>query len=165
MTQPIPPQESDALRTLYLAGAHSEALGRAFGRDPRAVRAALRREGVALRREPPLPRIWDAGLPLPLRQALHAYLVQLQGCAQAAWARLDQVALETTASGQVFPSRDVYTAVLATTCPPESPLDVARRLGLELTVVLLAAAEGLDTQEALGETPVPRMETVWHRSS
>jgi hypothetical protein len=146
MTQPIPPQESDALKTLYLAGAHSEALGRAFGRDPRAVRAALRREGVALRREPPLPRVWDAALPLPLRQALHAYLAQLQGCAQAAWARLDQVALATTASGHVFPSREVYVAVLETARPPESPLDVARRLGIELTLVLLAYAEWVEEQ-------------------
>jgi hypothetical protein len=141
MTQPIPPQESDALKTLYLAGAHSEALGRAFGRDPRAVRAALRREGVALRREPPLPRVWDATLPLPLRQALHDYLAQLQGCAQAAWTRLDQVALEATASGHLFPSRAIYTAALVTARPPESPLEVARRVGLDLTLVLLAYAE------------------------
>jgi hypothetical protein len=141
MTQPIPPQESDALKTLYLAGAHSEALGRAFGRDPRAVRAALRREGVALRREPSLPRVWDAALPLPLRHALHDYLAQLQVCAQVVWTRLDQVALETTASGHLFPSRDVYTAVLATARPPESPLEVARRVGLDLTIVLLAYAE------------------------
>jgi hypothetical protein len=144
MTQPIPPQESDALKALYLAGAHSEALGRAFGRDPRAVRAALRREGVALRQESPLPRLGDAAL--PLRPALHDYLAQLQVATQAAWARLDQVALETTASGHLFPSREVYTAALATARPPESPLDVARRLGIELTLVLLAYAAWVEAQ-------------------
>jgi hypothetical protein len=147
MTQPIPPQESDALKTLYLAGGHSEALGRAFGRDPRAVRAALRREGVALRREPPLPRVWDTALPLPLRQALHDYLAQIHGCAQAAWTRLDQVALETTASGHLFPSREVYTAALETARPLESPLDVAHRLKIELTLVLLAYAAWVEEHE------------------
>ena len=164
MTQPIPPQESDALTTLYLAGAHSEALGRAFGRDPRAVPAALRREGVALRREPPLPHDWQAALPLPARQALQQYGQQLQACHQASWQRLTQAALTTTATGPVFPSREVYEAVLAMARPPESPLDVARRLGVELTVVLLAAAEGLEQQEALGEAPGPGTEAGWHRS-
>jgi hypothetical protein len=164
MTQPIPPQESDALTTLYLAGAHSEALGRAFGRDPRAVRAALRREGVALRREPPLPHDGPMALPLPTRQGLQQYVQQLQACHQAAWQRLTQTALTTTATGQVFPSREAYEAVLATARPPESPLDVARRLGLDLTVVLLAVAEGLDTQEALGDALAPDTEAVWTRS-
>jgi hypothetical protein len=160
MTQPIPPQESDALRTLYLAGAHSEALGRAFGRDPRAVCAALRREGVALRREPPLPHDGPTALPLPARQGLQQYVQQLQTYHQAAWQRLTQAALARTATGPVFPSREVYEAVLATARPPESPLDVARRLGLDLTVVLLAVAEGLDTQEALGDTPGLDQETA-----
>jgi hypothetical protein len=164
MTQPIPPQESDALRTLYLAGAHSEALGRAFGRDPRAVRAALRREGVALRREPALPPAWPTALPLPARQGLQQYVQQLQTAHQTAWQRLTQAALTHTTTGPVFPSREVYEAVLATTRPPESPLDVARRLGLELTVVLLAVAEGLDNQQALGEAPAPDTEAVWPRS-
>ena len=164
MTQPIPPQESDALRTLYLAGAHSEALGRAFGRDPRAVRAALRREGVTLRREPPLPYDGQPALPLPVRQGLQQYVQQLQAAHQAAWQRLTQAALTHTATGPIFPSREVYEAVLATTRPPESPLDVARRLGLDLTVVLLAVAEGLDTTEVLGEALVPDTEVVWHRS-
>jgi hypothetical protein len=164
MTQPIPPQESDALKTLYLAGAHSEALGMAFGRDPRAVRAALRREGVALRRELPLPQDWPTALPLPARHALQQYVQQLQVSHQAAWQRLRQAALTHTATGPVFPSREVYEAVLATARPPESPLDVARRLGLELTVVLLAVAEGLDTQEALGDAPGPDTEAGWHRS-
>ena len=160
MTQPIPPQESDALRTLYLAGAHSEALGRAFGRDPRAVRAALRREGVALRRELPLPPDWPTALPQLARHALQQYVQQLQVSHQAAWQRLSQMALTHTATGPVFPSREVYEAVLATARPPESPLDVARRLGLELTVVLLAVAEGLDTQEALGDALAPDTEAV-----
>jgi hypothetical protein len=164
MTQPIPPQESDDLKTLYLAGAHSEALGRAFGRDPRAVRAALRREGVALRRESPLPRDWQTALPLPARQGLQHYCQELQACHQVAWQRLTQTALTTTATGPVFPSQEVYEAVLATARPPESPLDVARRLGVELTVVLLAAAEGLEQQEALGEAPGPGTEAGWHRS-
>jgi hypothetical protein len=164
MTQPIPPQESDALTTLYLAGAHSEALGRAFGRDPRAVRAALRREGVALRREPPLPHDGPNTLALPARQGLQRYVQQLQTAHQVAWQRLTQTALTTTATGPVFLSREGYEAVLATARPPESPLDVARRLGIELTVVLLAVAEGLDTQEALGEAPAPDPEAVWHRS-
>jgi hypothetical protein len=158
MTQPIPPQESDALKTLYLAGAHSEALGRAFRRDPRAVRAALRREGVALRREPPLPHDGPPALPLAARHGLQQYVQQLQACHQAAWQRLAQAALTTTATGQIFPSREVYEAVLATARPPESPLDVARRLGLELTVVLLAVAEGLDTTEVLGDAPGPGTE-------
>jgi hypothetical protein len=146
MTQPIPPQESDALKTLYLAGAHSEALGRAFGRDPRAVRAALRREGVALRREPPLPHTWQTALTLPARHALQHYCQQLQVCYQAAWQRLAQAALTTTATGPVFSAREVYEAVLATVRPPESSLDVARRLGIELTVVLLAYAEWVEEQ-------------------
>jgi hypothetical protein len=164
MTQPIPPQESDNLKILYLAGAHSEALGRAFGRDPRAVRAALRREGVALRREPPLPQDGPHALPLPTQHALQVYVQQLQTYHQAAWQRLTQAALTHTATGPVFPSREVYEAVLATARPPESPLDVARRLGLELTVVLLAVAEGLDMQEALGATAASGMAAVWTRA-
>jgi hypothetical protein len=164
MTQPIPPQESDALKTLYLAGAHTEALGHAFGRDPRAVRAALRREGVALRREPPLPHDGLPALPLPARQELLQYVQQLQVCHQAAWQRLTQAALAHTVTGPVFPSWEVYEAVLATARPPDSPLDVARRLGLDLTVVLLAVAEGLDTQEALGDIPGPGQEGRWNTS-
>jgi hypothetical protein len=103
-------------------------------------------------------------LPLPARQGLQQYVQQLQACHQAAWQRLTQTALTTTAPGPVFPSREAYEAVLATARPPESPLDVARRLGLDLTVVLLAAAEGLEQQEALGEAPGPGTEAVWHRS-
>jgi hypothetical protein len=83
---------------------------------------------------------------LSLRHALHDYLAQLHGCAQAAWTRLNQVALETTASGHLFPSREVYTAALETARPLESPLDVARRLGIELTLVLLAYAEWVEVQ-------------------
>jgi hypothetical protein len=158
MTQPIPPQESDDLKTLYLAGAHSEALGRAFGRDPRAVRAALRREGVALRREPPLPLDWQTSLSLPVQHGLRQYCHQLQVCRQAVWQRLDQAALVRTATGHVFPSREVYEAVLATATPPESLLEVARRLRIELTVVLLAVAESLDTQEAWRDAPGPDTE-------
>ena len=148
MTRPITPQESDDLKALYLAGAHSEALGRAFGRDPRAVRAALRREGVPLRREPPLPRAWHEGLSLPRRHALQDYLDQLATCAQAAWTRLDQAALDTTTTAYFFPSREVYTAALETARPRESPLEVARRLELDLTVVLLAYAEWAEIQAA-----------------
>jgi hypothetical protein len=81
-----------------------------------------------------------------------------------AWQRLAQTALAYTATGPVFPSREVYEAVLATAYPPESPLDVARRLGIDLTVVLLAAAEGLEQQEALESTPAPDTEGVWTRS-
>jgi hypothetical protein len=89
---------------------------------------------------------------------------QLRVSHQTAWQWLHQAALTTTATGPVFPSREVYEAVLATARPPESPLDVARRLGLELSVVLLAVAEELDTQEALGEVPGPDTEAVWPRS-
>jgi hypothetical protein len=128
------------------------------------VRAALRREGVALRREPPLPQDGPMALPLPAWHALQQYVQQLQVSHQAAWQRLTQAALIHTATGPVFPSREVYEAVLATARPPESPLDVARRLGLDLTVVLLAVAEGLDTQEALRDAPVPDTEAVWHKS-
>ena len=108
----------------------------------------------------PLPQDWQTALPLAARHALQQYVQQLQTAHQAAWQRLTQAALTHTATGPIFPSREVYEAVLATTRPPESPLDVARRLGLELTVVLLAVAEGLETTEVLGESPGLGQEAV-----
>jgi hypothetical protein len=52
---------------------------------------------------------------------------------------------------------------MVTARPPESPLDVARRLGLDLTVVLLAAAEWLEQQEALGYPSAPGTEAICSR--
>ncbi len=149
MTTLMTPQESDALRDLYMAGAHSEALARAFGRDIRAVRAALRREGVVLHREPPLPTAWQTTLSLPARHGLQRYLRQLQASLSAAWARLEQVALEATGETYIFADRAVYDATLDTVRPAESPVEVARRLGIDLTLVLLAYAEWADKQEGL----------------
>ncbi len=144
MPPSLSPKESDILRDLYLAGAHSEALARAFGRDPRAVRAALRRAGIALRREPPLPTAWQATLSLPARRGLQRYLQQLEDTLRAAWERLHQVALAATTDTYVFAERADYDAVLDTVRPAEALPALARRLGLDLTVVLLAYADWAD---------------------
>lgn len=144
MTNYLSPQESDTLRDLYLAGAHSEALARAFGRDGRAVRTALQREKVALRQELPLPTGWQATLSLPVRHGLQHYFQQLEQQVTAAWERLQQMAVATTADTYLFAERADYDAVLDTVRPPESLPALARRLGLDLTVVLLAYADWAD---------------------
>jgi hypothetical protein len=136
----ISPQEADCFVALYTAGAHSEAIAQVFGRDPRSVRATLRREGVTLRREPPLPADWRQGLPAPVQQAIAAYLAALDGVQQAAWQRVQQTALTRSPSTYVFPSLAAYQAVLATVQPPETPSALACRLGIDLTRVLLAYA-------------------------
>jgi hypothetical protein len=144
----VSPPESASLRQLYAAGAHVDALARVLGRDPRTVRAALRREGLRLRRDPPLPRDWHAGLPAATVQAIEAYLTQLQTREQHAWARLQQAALEVAAATYVFPDPATYTAALQPAEPAESVLALARRLGVDVNRVLLAAAAWLEEAEA-----------------
>jgi hypothetical protein len=61
---------------------------------------------------------------------------------------LNQAALDTTTTAYLFPSREVYTTALETARPRESPLEVARRLEIDLTVVLLAYAEWAELQAA-----------------
>ena len=144
----VSPHESACLRQLYAAGAHVEVLARTVGRDPRTVQAALRREGVRLRRDPPLPRDWRAGLPADTVHAIEAYLSQLQTLQHAAWQRLRQVAVEATAAAFVFPTPEAYAAALQTVDPMESVVALARRLGVELNRVLIAYADWAEEMEA-----------------
>jgi len=147
----LPLSETLPLLHLYLAGAHLEALARALGRDLRTVRKTLRQAGVVLRTDPPLPTDWRADLPRETLTALRAYFTDLGQRQQVAWQQLQQGALEATPEGYVFASPIVYATALQAARPSASLLDVARRLGLDLTRVLLAYAEWADQQA----TPPP----------
>jgi hypothetical protein len=144
----VSPHESACLRQLYAAGAHVEALARAVGRDPRTVQTALRREGVRLRRDPPLPRDWRAGLPADTVHAIETHLSQLQTLQHVTWQRLRQMALEVTAAAFVFPTPEAYAATLQTVGPMESVITLAHRLRVDLNRVLLAYAEWAEEAEA-----------------
>jgi hypothetical protein len=141
-------QESACLLRLYAAGAHVKALARALGRDERTIEAALHREGVVLRKDPPLPSAWRTGLSAASCTALETYLQACSMRLQRAWERLQQAALDVTAADYVFPSREAYEAVLQTVYPPEMPEVLAARLGIDLNRVLLAYAEWAEQAEA-----------------
>lgn len=136
----LPLPETLSILQLYRAGAHLEALARALGRDVRTVRKTLRQAGVALRTDPPLPTDWRTGLPRETLTALEAYGTDLGQRQRVAWQQLRQTALDTTSDCYVFASPTVYATALQTASPPESLLDLARRLDLDLTRVLLAYA-------------------------
>jgi hypothetical protein len=140
--------ESACLLRLYAAGAHIKALARALGRDERTIEAALHREGVGLRADPPLPSDWRTGLPASSCRALETYLHDRHVQQQRVWERLQQTALDVTAAAYVFPSREAYEVVLQTVCPPEMPEVLAERLGIDLNRVLLAYAEWAEQEEA-----------------
>jgi hypothetical protein len=143
----VSPHESTCLRHLYAAGAHVEVLARAVGRDPRTVQAALRREGIPLRRDPPVPRTWRADLSADTVQAIDAYLAQLQRLEEEVWQRLRHAAVDVTTAAYVFPTPETYASTLHTVEPAESVVALARRLGVDLNRVLLAYAEWAEEAE------------------
>lgn len=138
------PQEVASLLRLADAGAHPDVLAQLFGRDPRTIRAVLTQAGVPYLPHTPLPHNWRAGLPPATTAAILAYVAQLRAEEQAAWQRLRQTALTRTADTYTFPSAAAYVAALQTAQPPDSLLLLSRRLGVDVTRILLAylAAEG-----------------------
>ena len=134
------------MQRLYLAGAHLEAVARVMGRDPRTVRAILRREGIPMRREPPLPDDWRTGIAPETLTALRTALHALQAYEQTLWQQVQQQSHTPAAGVYTFPTVSAYHAALQTTPPPPSLEEVAARLGIALTSVLLAYAELEDAE-------------------
>jgi hypothetical protein len=135
------PHEVACLTQLATAGAHPEVLAQVFGRDVRTIRALLRQAGVRSRSGVPLSHDWRRGLPPATVAAIRAAVTRLCAQEQTAWQRLRQVALEVTATAYTFPSPETYDAVLQTVQPAETPLALARRLGVDINRVLLAYVE------------------------
>jgi hypothetical protein len=144
----VTPRESVALVLLSQAGAHLEALARAFGRDVRTVRKVLRQAGVALRADPPLPLDWRAGLPRETVAALDAYRTAVAQWHRTAWQQIYQQATHPAPGQYGFPSMTAYRALLTLPTAVDLPEDIAARLGVDLTRVLLAYAEGADQADA-----------------
>lgn len=146
----VGPRESLALVLLYQAGAHLEALARAIGRDARTVRKALRQAGLPLRSDPPLPPDWRTGLPRETVMALDTYRTAVAQWHRAAWQQIHRQATRPAPGQYSFPSPTAYTALLHLPTPLDAPEDVAVQLGVDLTRVLLAYAEGVAQAEAPG---------------
>jgi hypothetical protein len=140
-------RESLALVLLYQAGAHLEALACALGRDVRTVRKVLRQAGVGLRTDPPLPPDWRVGLPRASVAALEAYCTAVAQWHRVVWQQIQQQASQLAPGQYGFRSPTAYTALLHAPTPLDLPEDVAARLGVDLTRVLLAYAEGVSQAE------------------
>jgi len=149
MPPSLGPRESLALVLLYQAGAHLEALTQALGRDGRTVRKVLRQAGVPLRRDPPLPADWRAGLPRETIAALDAYRTAVAQWHRTAWQQIHQQATQPAPGQFGFASPSAYTALLHPATVLELPEDVGARLGVALTRVLLVYAEGVAQGEAI----------------
>jgi len=143
MPPSVRPPEQLGLIQWYQAGVHLEALAQAVGRDPRTVRKILRQAGVLRRHDPPLPPDWRAGLPRTTRAALEHYRQAVTQWHHTAWQQLPPYASRTTPGQYAFASPTAYTALLHPPALLEAPEDVAARLGVDLTRVLLVYAEGV----------------------
>ncbi len=139
----LPLHEAQALVAWYHAGAHPDALARAFARDRRTIRATLRRAGVVLRTpEPPL-RLPTEPMPVAARQALQAYRQQWEAQQQTVERQVAQAAQATTPTGYLLRPRD-YTPLLVAARPATSLAALAVQLGLDLNQVLLTYADWAD---------------------
>lgn len=143
----LPLHETQALVAWYHAGAHPEALARAFARDRRTIRAALRQAGVVLRQpEPPL-RVAPKPLPAATRQALQAYRQQWQAQHQQLGAQIAAAAQAVTPTGYCCnPSQ--YTQLLLAARPALPLAALVPALGLDLNQLLLLYADWADQLEA-----------------
>jgi hypothetical protein len=144
----VTPREGLALVLLYQAGAHLEALAGAVGRDVRTVRKVLRQAGVPLRADPPLPADWRVGLPRETVAALDAYRSAVAQWHRAAWQQIQQHTTRPAPGQYDFPSPTAYTALLQAPLSLDPPEDLAARLDVDLTRVLLAYADGVAQAEA-----------------
>ena len=134
---------------LYQAGAHLEALTQALGRDVRTVRKVLRQAGIRLRKDPPLPADWRAGLARETIAALDTYRTAVAQWHRTAWQQIHQQATQPAPGQFGFASPSAYTALLHPATVLELPEDVGARLGVALTRVLLVYAEGVAQAEAI----------------
>ena len=144
----VTPREHLALVLLYQAGAHLEALAGALRRDVRTVRKVLRQAGVPLRADPPLPSDWRTGLPRETIAALETYCMAVAQWHQAAWQQIQQQTTRPAPGQYGFPTPTAYTALLHLRPPLDLPEEVAAQLGVDLTRVLLAYADGVAQAEA-----------------
>jgi hypothetical protein len=140
-------REAMCLVALYTEGAAIEAIACVMQRDVRTVRKILRQAGAVLRQDTPLPTDWWTGIPPAARATLQTYFTDLGQRQQAAWHQVEQQAVTVTADTYVLHTPTAYAAVWHTAQPSETLPALARRLGLDLTAVLLAYVAWRDTQE------------------
>lgn len=144
----LDPREVLAIKTLFDAGAHTKALAMAFGHDQRTIRKALRRWTRRPLQEPPLYTQWRQGLSPETLAAIKKHFEQLAVQEQTMFHALSTVAQDTD-DDLALPSEDAYAEVLRTAHPRESVVELAQRLHIDLTVVLLAYAEWREQTEYL----------------